>query len=111
MVGVVVILGVVGEVDVVQHHAGDAATNTVDEIQALIRSAIAVIVDLSESRANVLYEAGYSHALEKPTVHICSTPLCELPFDVAHWNTIKYQMGQTYHLRDVLARRLEAITL
>jgi hypothetical protein len=81
----------------------------VGEIQALIRSAIAVIVDLSESRPNVLYEAGYSHALERPTIHICSTPLRDLPFDVAHWNTIRYRRGQTHDLRTPLARRLRAI--
>jgi hypothetical protein len=81
----------------------------VGEVQALIRSAIAVIVDLSESRPNVLYEAGYSHALERPTIHICCTPLRELPFDVAHWNTIKYQRGQTHDLRTPLTRRLRAM--
>ncbi len=81
----------------------------VSQIQALIRSAIAVIVDLSESRPNVLYEAGYSHALEKPSIHICSTPLQDLPFDVAHWNTIGYRRGQTHRLKIPLARRLKAI--
>jgi hypothetical protein len=81
----------------------------VGEIQALIRSAIAVIVDLSESSPNVLYEAGYSHALDRPTIHICSTPLRELPFDVAHWNTIRYRRGQTHVLKTPLARRLTAM--
>ena len=81
----------------------------VGEIQALIKSAIAVIVDLSESRPNVLYEAGYSHALERPTIHICSTPFRDLPFDVAHWNTIGYRRGQTHDLITPLARRLLVI--
>jgi len=68
-----------------------------------------VIVDLSEAKPNVLYEAGYAHALRKPVVHICSTPLSELPFDVRNWNTIAYRRGQTALLREPLARRLKAV--
>ncbi len=81
----------------------------VSEIHSLIQQSVAVIVDLSESKPNVLYEAGFAHALPKPVIHICSTPLSELPFDVAHWNTIQYDQGQTYRLREPLARRLKAI--
>ena len=81
----------------------------VEEIKRLIRESIAVIVDLSDSRANVLYEAGYAHALEKPSVHICSTDLSALPFDVRNWNTIKYNKGQTIALREPLVKRLRAI--
>ena len=78
----------------------------IEEIKRLIISSIAVIVDLSGSKPNVLYEAGFAHALKKPTVHICSTPLSDLPFDVRNWNTISYNIGQTTALSDVLARRL-----
>jgi hypothetical protein len=71
------------------------AGDVVDEIRRLIKESVAVIVDLSEARPNVLYETGYSHALKKPAVHICSTPLAELPFDVRNWNTLEYARGQT----------------
>jgi hypothetical protein len=81
----------------------------VAEIKRLISSSVAVIVDLSEAKPNVLYEAGYAHALRKPTVHVCSTPLSELPFDVRNWNTLPYQRGQTVKLREPLARRLKAV--
>jgi hypothetical protein len=81
----------------------------VAEIKRLITASAAVIVDLSEARPNVLYEAGYAHALRKPTVHICSTPLSELPFDVRNWNTILYRRGQTALLKEPLARRLRAV--
>ena len=69
---------------------------------------VAVIVDLSESKPNVLYEAGYAHAKGKATVHICSTDLTALPFDVRNWNTLSYKRGQTAHLREPLTRRLKA---
>ncbi len=81
----------------------------VAEIKRLITSSAAVIVDLSEAKPNVLYEAGFAHALKKPTVHICSTPLADLPFDVRNWNTLPYRRGQTALLKEPLARRLKAV--
>ena len=81
----------------------------VEEIKRLISISIAVVVDLSESKPNVLYEAGFSHALKKPTVHICSTSIGELPFDVRNWNTIPYRRGQTSALREPLAQQLAAV--
>jgi hypothetical protein len=81
----------------------------VEEIKRLIRRSIAVIVDLSETKENVLYEAGFAHALDKPTVHICSTDLSRLPFDVRNWNTIPYDLGGTVALQRKLAARLAAV--
>ena len=81
----------------------------VNEIVAQIRRSTAVIVDVSESRPNVLFEFGYAHGFGKPIAVICSTPLDTLPFDVRGWNVIQYNIGQTIRLRIRLARRLEAI--
>ncbi|HXV84452.1 MAG TPA: hypothetical protein VEG60_31775 [Candidatus Binatia bacterium] len=81
--------------------------NVVDEIQKLIRKSVAVFVDLSEAKPNVLYETGYAHALKKPCIHICSTPLDKLPFDVLQWKTTKYNPGQIHKLRKELAQRLK----
>lgn len=90
----------------------DFTGDVVSEIERLIRTSEAVIVDLSETKPNVLYEAGYAHALDnKPVVHISSSPLSNLPFDVSHWNTLSYSAGRTYALRAPLTRRLRvAIT-
>ena len=60
-----------------------------ERIRVLIRQSVDVICDLSESRPNVLYELGFAHAFEKPTIHICSTPLDNLPFDVRNWSTLE----------------------
>ncbi len=79
------------------------------QIEELIASSQAVIADLSESRANVLYETGFAHALKLPIIHICSTPLDELPFDVRNWNTISYVKGRTHKLQGDLARRLKGV--
>jgi hypothetical protein len=83
--------------------------SVVEEIHRMIRKSVAVIVDLSESKPNVLYEAGYAHALKKPCIHICSTSMDKLPFDVAQWKTTPYQPGQTHKLRKDLTLRLKAI--
>ena len=87
----------------------DFQGDVVDEIKRLIHRSVAVISDLSESKPNVLYETGFAHALSLPTVHICSTPLSQLPFDVRNWNTIEYSKGQTHSLRNVLAKRLAGL--
>ncbi len=82
--------------------------NVVEEIQRMIKSAVAVFVDLSEAKPNVLYEAGYAHALKKPCIHICSTLFEKIPFDISQWKTTKYNSGQIYKLRNELAERLKA---
>jgi hypothetical protein len=38
------------------------------------------------------------HALKKPCIHIFSTPMDKLPFDVLQWKTTKYNPGQTHKL-------------
>ena len=78
-----------------EHFVGEI----VPHIRESIEKSIAVIADLSEAKPNVMYEVGYAHALRKPTVHISSTPLGDLPFDVSGWNTIAYAKGQTTSLR------------
>jgi hypothetical protein len=87
----------------------DFKGDIVAEIKRLIHASVAVIADLSESRPNVLYEVGYAHALERPTIHICSTPMDGLPFDVRNWNTLKYIKGQTFRFQERLCIRLKAV--
>jgi hypothetical protein len=86
----------------------DFEGDIVEEIKRLIRASVAVIADLSDARPNVLYELGYAHALRKPTVPICCSPLNDLPFDVRNWNVLEYARGRTHQLREALARRLKA---
>jgi hypothetical protein len=73
-----------------------------------IESSIAVIADLSESNPDVLYEIGYARQHGSPCVHICSTPLKDLPFNVRNVNTLSYGLGQIHALREPLAERLKA---
>lgn len=86
----------------------DYVGDIVVKIKSLITESVAVIGDLSEAKPNVLYELGFAHALDRPTVHICATPLDQLPFDVRNWNTLEYGLGQTHRLIEPLTRRLRS---
>lgn len=83
--------------------------DTVEEIKNLIKMSVAVIADLSESKPNVMYEVGFAHARNKPIVHICSTSLNDLPFNVRNWSTLEYKHGQTRKLRKNLGKRLKGV--
>jgi hypothetical protein len=93
----------------VKANQGYFTGDIINKIKTDIMNSVAVISDLSESRPNVLYETGFAHALGKPTVHICSTPLDELPFDVQTWNTIPYSIGQTSTLKNKLSAALKSV--
>lgn len=86
----------------------DYASDVVVKIMELIEGCDAVIADLSDSAPNVLFELGFARALNKPAIHICSTPLEDLPFDVRNWNTLAYRRGQTFDLIGDLEKRLRA---
>jgi hypothetical protein len=47
-----------------------------------VKDSIVMIADISGANPNVLYEVGFSHGIGKPTIHICSTLLNKLTFDV-----------------------------
>jgi hypothetical protein len=47
-----------------------------------IKDSIAMIAYISGANPNVLYEFGFSHGFGKPTIHIRSMALEELPFNV-----------------------------
>jgi hypothetical protein len=87
----------------------DYAGDIVQRLTELIAGCDAIIADISDANPNVLYEVGYAHALGRPAIHICSTPLTALPFDVRNWNTIEYAKGQTHALRQQLTDRLRGV--
>ena len=83
-------------------------SDIVDYIHESICKAAVVVADLSGSLPNVLYELGYAIGVRRPVVTICSTELQDLPFDVAHRNTIGYRLGQTHALANRLVERVAA---
>ena len=83
--------------------------DVVEEIKRLIRESVALVVDLSHARPNVLYELGYAQGLGKPCVLLSCTPMSDLPFDVRNWSVLAYAPGRTTQLREPLAKRLRAV--
>ena len=79
-------------------HGQDAVTET----QKQIRLCSAVVADISTGESDVLYELGYAHALDKPSIQICSTSYEDMPFMVRNRETILYRPGATH----LLGRRL-----
>jgi hypothetical protein len=59
-----------------------------DIISGLVESDV-VIADISPTNANVFYELGYAHALDKPTVLLARRE-GELPFDISGYRVIFY---------------------
>lgn len=65
------------------HNVGEI----LEDITACIAEAAVVVVDITGTNPNVMYELGYAHALGKPTVLICNTEDNrawdkDLPFDI-----------------------------
>ncbi len=87
----------------------DFSGDIIRKTKEFISGASAIIVDLSESNPNVLYEAGYAEGLAKGSVLVCSTPLADLPFNVSTLKVIPYNIGQTCKLTSKLIRSLRKI--
>jgi hypothetical protein len=80
-----------------------------DILQVIIdylRRACIIIAEVTDRNPNVLYEVGWAHALERPTVLVARSGT-ELPFDVSHVNTIFYKTIRD--LEEQLGRRVRAL--
>jgi hypothetical protein len=68
----------------------------VEQIRAAIQQARLCIADVTGNNANVLYEIGLAHAMNKPLILLAERG-SKLPFDVAHERIILYdeQFDQT----------------
>lgn len=86
---------------------GDLVFNVgeiLEDVRRCITEAAVVVVDISGTNPNVMYELGYAHALGKPTVLVCSTgdsPTWDkdLPFDIRGMRIIPIDTHgrQTFH--------------
>ena len=69
-----------------------------------------IIADISPVNANVFYEVGFAHALNKPTILIAEKGT-KLPFDVSSFRTLFYEnsIGGKSKLEEGLKRHIRAI--
>ncbi len=77
-------------------------------IRARIRAADAVVGDTTGSNPNVLYEIGYAHASDSPTILIARKG-SQVPFDLSSVNHIMYET--IVELRERLKKRLSAVLI
>lgn len=63
-----------------------------NDIITYIKNSNIIIADVSVRNANVFYELGFAHALEKNVILI-HQPNSPLPFDIAHIRYIEYELG------------------
>jgi tetratricopeptide (TPR) repeat protein len=76
-----------------------------DQLIRGIEDADVIIADLTGSNANVMYELGYAHALDKPTILLNQTS--ESPFDLRIHRQIIYD--RTRLVRDCRTRLITAL--
>src|SRR5579862_7772997 len=64
---------------------------TTQVLQAVQNSDL-VVADLTFHNPNVLYELAVRHAVEKPVIHVIETRISKLPFDIAGFRTIDFDL-------------------
>jgi hypothetical protein len=69
-----------------------------------IRTADAIVADMSGRNANVFYEVGYAHALKKRVI-LLTQSTGDIPFDLKHHSHIVYE-GKLFLLREQLTKKL-----
>lgn len=67
------------------------------------------IADISGLNANVMYELGIAHTLEKPTITITSDESERVPFDIASYRYISYRKTE-YGLKELYTNLVKAIS-
>lgn len=61
-----------------------------DDIVRSIRTASLIIADVTPDNANVFYEVGFAHAINKPTILLSDKKRERLPFDISGFRTLFY---------------------
>lgn len=82
----------------------------IQDITRLIYESKIIIADVSPLNANVFYEVGFAHALNKPTILLAEKGT-KLPFDVSPFRTLFYEnsIGGKGKLEEGLKRHIAAI--
>ena len=82
----------------------------IQDITRAIHESKIIIADISPVNANVFYEVGFAHALNKPTILIAEKET-KLPFDISSFRTLFYEntIGGKRKLEEGLKRHIQAI--
>jgi hypothetical protein len=97
-------------IDVVRIDEESGPGLIIQDITRLIHESKIIIADISPVNANVFYEVGFAHALNKPTILIAEKDT-KLPFDVSSFRTLFYEnsIGGKGRLEEGLQKHIKAI--
>jgi hypothetical protein len=62
------------------------------QVLRAVQEAALVVADLTGHNPNVLYELAVRHAIEKPIIHVIEPKLSKIPFDIAGFRTIEFDL-------------------
>ena len=72
-----------------------------DNIEKKIKQALVCIVDITGYNANVMYELGIAHSLNRKTIIISQDPPGTAPADVRHWHIFRYSQNNQNNLEQL----------
>jgi hypothetical protein len=70
----------------------DEAGMITSQVLRAVQESHLVVADLTETNPNVLYELAVRHAIEKPVIHLIEPRLSKIPFDIAGFRTIEFDL-------------------
>ena len=81
-----------------------------DIIRGIVESDV-IVAEITPVNANVSYELGYAHALQKPTILLANRQTEKLPFDISGYRVIFYDdtIGGKREIESTLEKHLEGI--
>lgn len=89
-----------------------APGNIIEQVRVAIQNARLIIADVTGGNANVLYEVGLAHSLEKPTLLLANN-LADVPFDIRSQRLLLYDKESlaTGEAETALRRALEQVLI
>lgn len=82
------------------------AENMLEKIYNEINKADFILADLSTKNANVFYELGYAHALNKKVLLITDSD-DDIPFDLKHYQYLHYDRANLLELENNITSRID----
>jgi hypothetical protein len=78
--------------DVIRADDMDEPGMITSQVLRAVQEAPLVVADLTGHNPNVLYELAVRHAIEKPIIHAIEPKLSKIPFDIAGFRTIEFDL-------------------
>ena len=82
----------------------DEAGMITSQILRAVQDSHLVVADLTETNPNVLYELAVRHAIEKPVIHVIEPRLSKIPFDIAGFRTIEFDITDPDSIADAVEK-------